>query len=173
HRRHAGGVRRGAGGGEVADISKGRSGRAGQKKPRVRRETGVGMTGGKTFNVSNVVDNLPVRGVTYLVLGLCFIAMLSDGYNLGAASVAAPGILKEFAMSRAQIAPVFSAALLGMLVGALSAGYFGDRVGRKQAILLATAIICVSSFGCGLVRSFNQLMVLRFAVGVGLGALLP
>lgn len=131
------------------------------------------MSGGRNINVSNVVDNQPIRGITYLVLLLCFLAMVSDGYNLGAASLAAPGVIRQFAMTRADLAPVFSAALFGMLVGALTSGFLGDRFGRKRGIVVTTAIICLASFGCGMAQNFNQLLWLRFAVGVGLGGLLP
>src|ERR1043166_6199384 len=70
----------------------------------------------KDFNVSNIVDERPVQALTFLVLGLCFLANVSDGYNLGAVGIAAPGIVKTLGTTRAGIAPFFSAALFGMLV---------------------------------------------------------
>ena len=127
----------------------------------------------KDFNVSNIVDERPVQALTFLVLGLCFLANVSDGYNLGAVGIAAPGIVKTLGTTRAAIAPIFSAALFGMLVGALSAGYLGDRFGRKRGILITTAIIAIGTIGCAYAQTFNQLLALRFVVGVGLGGVLP
>lgn len=131
------------------------------------------MNGAREIDINQVTDNLPVRGFTWTMLALCMGAMLSEGYNLGVPGLAAPGILKSFAVTRADLAPVFSAALFGMMVGTLVAGYSGDRFGRKHGILLSTAVIGLSSLGCALAASLSQLLWLRFAVGVGLGGLLP
>ena len=131
------------------------------------------MNGARDININQLTDNLPVRGFTWVMLALCIGAMLSEGYNLGVPGLAAPGILKSFAVTRSDIAPVFSAALFGMLVGTLVAGYSGDRFGRKHGILLSTAVIGVASFGCALAANLSQLLWLRFAVGMGLGGLLP
>jgi len=125
------------------------------------------------FDIGNIIDRQPVRRITVVLLGLCFLAMLSDGYNLGAASLAAPGIVKYFGIHRSAVAPIFSAALLGMLVGALASGFLGDRFGRKRGIVLTTAIICLGSLGCAVSQGINALLMLRFLTGVGLGGLLP
>lgn len=127
----------------------------------------------RDFNVSNVVDNQPVRGITYLVLFLCFLAQLSDGYNLGVGSLAAPGIVKQLGMDRAELAPMFSAALFGMLIGAMVSGFMGDRFGRKRGIMVALIVISIGDFGASMAESFNQLLALRFTEGLGLGGLLP
>ena len=83
------------------------------------------MAGTRDIDVGLVTDNLPVRGFTWLMLALCIGAMLSEGYNLGVPGLAAPGIIKTLGATRASLAPVFSAALFGMLVGTLVAGYSG------------------------------------------------
>jgi MFS transporter, AAHS family, 4-hydroxybenzoate transporter len=131
------------------------------------------MSGQQSFNVSNVVDNQPIRKIMMLVFVLCFCAMLSDGYDLGVVGLAAPGIVKNFHIARSQMSPVFSAALFGMLVGALSSGFLGDRFGRKRGIMLACLIISLASFGCSAAGTFSSLIWFRFFAGIGLGGLLP
>jgi MFS transporter, AAHS family, 4-hydroxybenzoate transporter len=131
------------------------------------------MNSVRIFNVSDIVDNQPLRKFTLVIFFICFAAMLSDGYDLGVVGLAAPGIVKGFGLARSQMAPIFSAALVGMLVGALVAGLFGDRFGRKRGILISCAIICVASFACGLINDFSELLWLRFLAGIGLGGLLP
>ncbi|MDE8348426.1 MAG: MFS transporter [Acidocella sp.] len=126
-----------------------------------------------SFNIGTVIDNLPVRRFTMLIFFICFLAMLSDGYDLGVVGLAAPGIVSSFHMVRSAMAPVFSAALLGMLVGALTSGIYGDRFGRKRGIIIACFIIGIASFGCGFAPDFTSLLWLRFATGLGLGGLLP
>ncbi len=131
------------------------------------------MRGETIIDVSGAIDDQPLRRVSVQVFALCFVAMLSEGYDLGVVGYAAPGILKGFGIGRAQMAPVFSVALLGMLVGALGAGIVGDRFGRKKGVLIACAAIALASFACAEVATVRQLLWCRFAVGVGLGGLLP
>jgi AAHS family 4-hydroxybenzoate transporter-like MFS transporter len=68
---------------------------------------------------------------------------------------------------------VFSAALVGMLVGAPSFGFIGDRFGRKTAVIAASLFYGVFSIACSRATSLGQLEAFRFFVGVGLGGLLP
>ena len=131
------------------------------------------MNTGRIFNISEIIDNQPLRKFTFFIFLMCFVAMLSEGYDLGVVGLAAPGIVKGFGVARSQMAPIFSAALLGMLIGALVAGLYGDRFGRKRGILISCAIISLASFACGLINAFPELLWLRFLTGIGLGGLLP
>jgi AAHS family 4-hydroxybenzoate transporter-like MFS transporter len=131
------------------------------------------MRGETIIDVSGAVDDQPLRRVSMQVFGLCFIAMLSEGYDLGVVGYAAPGILKGFGIVREQMAPIFSMALLGMLVGALVAGIVGDRFGRKKGVLLSCVAIALASFACAEAPTIGTLFWCRFAVGLGLGGLLP
>jgi AAHS family 4-hydroxybenzoate transporter-like MFS transporter len=126
-----------------------------------------------TFNVSRIVDDQPIQLITMFVFGLCFLAMLSDGYDLAVVGLAAPGIVKHFGFSGSHLSPVFSSALLGMLIGAMGSGFLGDRFGRKRGILTSCAVISAASFSCGAASTFSALLWLRFLTGIGLGGLLP
>lgn len=125
------------------------------------------------IDVGRIIDHQPFRLFTARVFALCFVAMLSEGYDLGVAGYAAPGLLRQFGMTRPQIAPVFSAALLGMLVGALAAGIVGDRAGRKKAIVVALGVTCLGSFCSARAATLEGLLLARFVVGLGLGGTLP
>jgi len=89
------------------------------------------MDDARDVDVNHVTDTLPVRRITYLVLALCFGAMLAEGYNLGVPGLAAPGLIKSFSVTRAELAPVFSAALFGSLWAPWSAAI--GATGRAQA----------------------------------------
>jgi AAHS family 4-hydroxybenzoate transporter-like MFS transporter len=131
------------------------------------------MRGDTIIDVSGVVDYQPIRRVTMQVFALCFLAMLSEGYDLGVVGYAAPGILKGFHITRQQMAPMFSMALFGMLIGSLAAGVIGDRFGRKGGVLTSCAVIALASFACAYAPSIETLFWCRLFVGIGLGGLLP
>lgn len=128
---------------------------------------------GTRLNIGEFIDDQPVRPVNLWVFGLCFLAMLAEGYDLGVVGLAAPGIVKTFAITRTAMGSIASAALFGMLVGALISGSLGDRYGRKRGSWVSCLIIGVSCMACGFVSSPLQLLWVRFISGVGMGALLP
>lgn len=128
---------------------------------------------GRQINVSEIVDAQPLGLRVGLIAGLCFLATTADGYGLLGASLAAPGIIRDFHVSRAIIAPLFSIALFGMLLGALASGYLGDRYGRKRGLVVSLAIVALTSLACAAAQSFEQLVWIRFVMGLGVGGLLP
>ncbi len=64
-----------------------------------------------------------------------------------------------------------SAALFGVLVGALLVGTVGDRVGRRRPMLVAIAWLSVGMALTALSTSAAMFGVLRFVTGLGIGAL--
>lgn len=70
-------------------------------------------------NVSDIIDRQKITWTTVLVCILCFAGQLADGYDLGVVGLTAPGIIKEFHLTHQQMAPAFSAAIIGMLFGSI------------------------------------------------------
>jgi len=56
---------------------------------------------------------------------------------------------------------------LTTLVGEIPTGYVGDRIGRKNSLLIGTALIAVSLLGIGLAESFPALAILSTSAGLG------
>jgi MFS transporter, AAHS family, 4-hydroxybenzoate transporter len=131
------------------------------------------MTKNNVINISQLVDDQPVRLFALMVFFLCFLSMMSDGYDLGVIGIAAPGIVREFGVHRSQMSPVFSSALVGLLIGALTNGFVGDKLGRKRGILIACLVISAATFASGTARSLSELLIFRFFTGIGLGGLYP
>ena len=62
-----------------------------------------------------------------------------------------------------------SSALIGCLVGALIAGKFSDRFGRKPILILAAALFTLTSLGTGAANSFALFNVFRLIGGFAIG----
>ena len=125
------------------------------------------------IDVSALIDGQAVNRMTIRAIGICFLAMLSDGYDLASVAYAAPGIVQTMHGARGALGPVFSASLLGMMFGAPLLGYLGDRKGRRMGILLAITVYGLGSLSCAAAPSLPLLAFGRLFVGVGLGGLLP
>lgn len=62
-----------------------------------------------------------------------------------------------------------SSALIGCIPGAMLAGYFSERFGRKSSLVLAAILFTLSAAGTGLVSGFAPFMLFRIAGGIGIG----
>src|SRR5246500_4142358 len=68
---------------------------------------------------------------------------------------------------------VFRGWSMGIMVGALSAGPIGDRVGRKPLLLASLTIFGLASLLSAFAGSLLMLSILRFFTGIGIGGAFP
>ncbi|MDB5684259.1 MAG: putative aromatic acid transporter [Sphingomonas bacterium] len=104
---------------------------------------------------------------------LILIALVVEGYDLQAANFAAPAIVEAFDLSRAQVGPLLSASLVGVLFGALFVGPLGDRIGRRRILIGCCIAYGLLSLVAAAATNLPMLIVLRALIGVGLGGFLP
>jgi len=62
-----------------------------------------------------------------------------------------------------------SSALIGCIPGAMLAGYFSDRFGRKRSLILAALLFTISALGTGFTNDYSFFMFYRILGGVGIG----
>jgi MFS transporter, AAHS family, 4-hydroxybenzoate transporter len=127
----------------------------------------------RAINVSDVIDTNPVGALQLRVFLLCAAVLFVDGFDVQGITYVAPAISQEWGLTRGALGPTFSAGLFGVMLGAMLLAPLADRVGRRRVIVYS----CMA-FGAGTlltlwVESLNQLLVLRFFTGLGLGSALP
>lgn len=92
------------------------------------------------------------------------------GYDTAVISGAIGFMETKFSLTPSLKGWAVSSAILGCIVGALTAGYVADRVGRKKALILTALLFAISAIGCLLAPSFTLLVIARIIGGVGVGA---
>lgn len=108
-----------------------------------------------------------------VTLALCFLAALAEGYDLQSAGLAAPRMAPALHLTRAELGPVFSASVVGLLIGAVVFGALADRVGRKGVLALSLAVFGLFTAVTVLAGGFHNLLWIRLAAGLGLGGAMP
>jgi AAHS family 4-hydroxybenzoate transporter-like MFS transporter len=125
-------------------------------------------------DVAGLIDDLPLKWFHVVLLIGCTLMALSDGYDIAVVGSAGPSLVREWKIANlALLAPVFSAGLFGVLIGAPIFGFVGDRFGRKNALFVSAIIYGVFSLATIAASSLEQMVVLRFLTGIGLGGVLP
>ena len=127
----------------------------------------------RSIDVQSFINSHKLSGYQILIVVLCFFIIAVDGFDTAAIGYIAPAIKEEWGLTPAHLAPLFGAGLLGLMVGAFVIGPFADKFGRKPVLLFAVGFFGLASLISGYATSEEQLLVLRFITGLGLGGAMP
>jgi AAHS family 4-hydroxybenzoate transporter-like MFS transporter len=128
---------------------------------------------GNNLDVQSFINAQPLSRYQWRVVILCFLIVFLDGLDTAAMGFIAPALSQDWGIARASLGPVMSAALIGMVFGALGSGPLADRFGRKVVLVGAVLVFGVFSLVSAYSTGVDQLLVLRFLTGLGLGAGMP
>lgn len=120
------------------------------------------------------------RKARLVVLSAAFGGLLFDGFELGLMPLASLSVSKNLlgpaytsTLGGDWFARFTAALMLGAAIGGIALGSLGDRIGRARA--MGVSILFYSVFaGLGAwVRTQEQMLMLRFLVGLGVGGVWP
>src|SRR5881398_1989759 len=127
----------------------------------------------QTVDISAVIDQSKIGAFQTGIFILCALCLIMDGFDVQALGYLAPAIIKDWSLPPAQMGPVLSAALVGILVGSLLFSMLADRFGRRPVLIVATLFFSLITLWTGLAASISELRLARFIAGVGLGGIMP
>lgn len=122
------------------------------------------------------------------VLTAAFLGLVFDGFELGLMPVAAPSVTRsllgnetvtEFSSQALQeivghwFALYTASLMLGAAFGGIFLGNLGDRMGRARAMGVSILFYSLFAFIGAFAQTQTQMLVLRFAVGLGIGGMWP
>ena len=96
-----------------------------------------------------------------------------DGYDLLVIGIALLTLRGHFDMTSTETGLVTAAAFAGMAIGAFFFGSLADRFGRKPLFLIDLILFIVVAILSGLVQNIEQLIVIRFVMGLAIGIDMP
>jgi MFS transporter, putative metabolite transport protein len=96
-----------------------------------------------------------------------------DGYIIGIIAVALSVMQTQLDMSLTMMGLIGTSMLVGMLFGGIIGGYLTDLIGRKTLFLLDMLVITIASVLQFYVTDPIYLVILRFILGVAVGADYP
>lgn len=89
------------------------------------------------------------------------------------AASALPVLMKEWDLSTGQATFAVTSASIGMLLGALAAGWLGDRIGRVRTVALGVGVTGIASLAVAFSGTIETFSVFRFLQGLGIGGVVP
>jgi len=127
----------------------------------------------RIIDVHAIVDGARFGRFHGMVMGLCALLLIFDGYDLFIYGVVLPVIMKEWGLTPLQAGALGSYALFGMMFGALVFGSLADRIGRKKGIAICFALFSAATVVNGFATSPSEFGMCRFIAGLGCGGLMP
>src|SRR5262245_50126537 len=138
---------------------------------------------------TNLDNNLPAAAslagplsplARWTVLLTAFTGLIFAGVGLGLMPVASRSITKSFLgpeyteqAALQWLAQYTASMMLGAACGGIWLGRLGDRLGRSRAMGISILVYSLFAGAGALVTSQEQLLVLRFAAGLGVGGMWP
>ncbi|WP_138842142.1 MFS transporter [Rhodococcus pyridinivorans] len=119
------------------------------------------------------LDDLPFTGRHRRLLTGSGVGWALDAMDVGLISFVMAALAVQWDLSSTQLSWIGSIGFVGMAIGASLGGLLADRIGRRQVFAATLLVYGLATGAAALSTSVAMLIVLRFVVGLGLGAELP
>lgn len=131
------------------------------------------MTDTATPSVARRLDDLPFGRRHLRILTGSGLGWALDAMDVGLISFIITALIAQWSLDTSQASWIASAGFAGMAIGASVGGLLADRFGRRSVFAVTLLVYGVATGASALVGGLAMLLVLRFLVGLGLGAELP
>ena len=91
------------------------------------------------------------------------------GYDTAVISDTTEIVKAQFGLSTGLEGWFVGCALIGSIIGVVTAGMMSDFLGRKKTMLIAALMFSISAIGCAASGNFAQLVIYRMIGGFGIG----
>lgn len=122
---------------------------------------------------SQRLDQLPVTRKHARLLGVSGLGWALDAMDVGLISFIMAALAVQWNLTKTEVSWLGSIGFIGMALGATFGGLLADKFGRRYVFALTLLVYGLATGASALVGSLLALMILRFFVGLGLGAELP
>src|SRR5437868_8777661 len=140
------------------------------KRPHREEKT---MAEAMVSGAEDALENQRIGGLQLRVAALCALVQICDGYDINSVGVTVPQLTHAWNLPGPAFTTAFLWSSIGIMVGALSAGPIGDRIGRKPLLLGSLTVFGLASLASGFAGSLFMLTILRFFTGLGIGGAFP
>ena len=121
---------------------------------------------------TEIIDTSAVSGRQILIIILCLLFNMVDGFDITAMAIVAQSVGQELSLSAEKLGWIFSMALAGMMAGAMLLAPLSDVFGRRKMIISSLVLVGSSIVLTANATSLTGFMLLRFISGLGAGCLL-
>lgn len=125
------------------------------------------------MTTENIIDSSPLQSFHKRLLIQSAGGPFLDGWLLSIIGIALVGMAPALGMTTAQVSWAGAAALIGIFVGGAAFGRITDHIGRQLMYTIDLSVLVAASALCIFAQEPWQIILLRFIIGVAIGADYP
>lgn len=114
----------------------------------------------------------PMSGFQWRAVATIIALCALDGFDVFSMTFAAPAVLRDWGIDKAQLGIALSAGLLGMAAGSLFLSPLADTLGRRRVMFAALAIMVLGTGWTAVAADMSSLTLSRVFTGLGIGAMI-
>lgn len=135
----------------------------------------TGHTPKKSTSATNAIPSptLEAEPGAWQALAVLLASMFMALLDTTVVNVALPTMQTTLSASESSLSWVIAGYALALGLALIPAGRIGDRMGHKGVFIAGVALFTAASVACGLAQSDTQLVIFRFAQGLGGGLFTP
>ncbi len=118
-------------------------------------------------------DNARLGRFHYYLMLLTLFCWVLAAYGVTIIGFMMPSLNKEWLVPANGLGLLASIGMAGMFIGSIVVGTLSDRFGRRKIMAWSLFYLGVLFIASAKAWNFNSLLVMRFYMGLGLGAILP
>jgi len=123
------------------------------------------------YSFEHVQEARPVKMTPYLVKSTAVGALggLLFGFDTAVIAGTTQQLTVTFNLTSFTLGLTVSIGLIGTVIGAMSAGVVGQRIGGREALRIMAVLYTISAVGCAFAWNWDALLAFRFIGGLGIG----
>jgi len=120
-----------------------------------------------------VSNTAPVSAAQVRVVVLCALVTLIEGIDLTLIPLLGPKITQAWAIPASAFGIILSSGPIGLILGGVGIGYLADRVGRRNALIAAMALMTLATFATTFAHDVPTMLLCRLVTGISFGGVIP
>ncbi|MCI1639982.1 MAG: sugar porter family MFS transporter [Bacteroidales bacterium] len=109
------------------------------------------------------------KGYVLFLSAAAAIGGILFGYDTAVISGTTSSVSTQFGLSVMRQGWYVGCALIGSIIGVMTAGILSDNLGRKRTMLISAILFSISAIGCAICGNFSELVAYRIIGGFGIG----
>ena len=134
--------------------------------------TDAAISAQTTTDPRQLLLEAPMSGFQTRAVATTIALCALDGFDVFAITFAAPALLKDWGIGKAELGLALSAGLLGMALGSLLLSPLADTFGRRRMLFVALAMMIAGTTWTAMVDGLGGLIASRLFTGLGIGAMI-
>lgn len=115
----------------------------------------------------------PITATQVRVVALCALVTLIEGIDLTLIPLLGPRITEAWSISAAEFGIILSSGPIGLILGGVGVGWLADRIGRRNALIAAMALMTAATLATTMASTVPQMLLWRLVTGISFGGVIP